>query len=571
MLGWLREQEKDLEAPHATTRPRWPWPRRGRRSTTASASSGASRAGRKTRSPLFRKAVPLDPRLFDARYHLGATLWWTGDAAGALPELRGGGQAPPGSRRGPLLSRPLPAAGGRPPGRGGAAPPRDRAQCVAAARLLAAGRGPAGVGRPRRGPGRARPRAIALDPSQTEVRNTLGLVWMAKGESEEALAAFRAVLAQDPANVTARHNLGSALMQKGDVEGAAALYRELTAAHPDNAEAFYNLGVALKQRDDFEGAEAALRRAIALETPGRSCRRRRTRSGSCCGRRRGPRRRRPPSAPPSPPVPRYAEAHYMLGTVLRQLEQAGRGAGRGEGGHPPRARATRRRTSASARCCGRRATRRGRRRPSRSRSASTQRKADDQAATFAVSAGMKKLAAKDLTGAIASFREAVRLAPDHAQAQYQLGLALRKAGLLAEARRHLARAAAARALPGRARVGRPPRGALATRPPRARRGRAGFFSSAASSSRKARVGPAEADLVGGVAEADAGLDVGLAALDVVLLDDGAVLLEVLDHQRRGTCAATRSASSCEAVAAQAVHARTAAAAPSRTARPTGCR
>ena len=56
------------------------------------------------------------------------------------------------------------------------------------------------------------------------------------------------------------------------------------------------------------------------------------------------------------------------------------------------------------------------------------RKADDQAATFAVSAGLKKLAAKDLSGAIASFREAVRLAPDQAQAQYQLGLALRKAG-----------------------------------------------------------------------------------------------------------------------------------------------
>ena len=50
------------------------------------------------------------------------------------------------------------------------------------------------------------------------MRNTLGLVWMAKGESEEALAAFRAVIAQDPANLTARHNLGSALMQKGDVE-----------------------------------------------------------------------------------------------------------------------------------------------------------------------------------------------------------------------------------------------------------------------------------------------------------------------------------------------------------------
>ena len=69
-----------------------------------------------------------------------------------------------------------------------------------------------------------------------------------------------------------------------------------------------------------------------------------------------------------------------------------------------------------------------------------QLKADDQAATFAVSAGMSKLAARDLPGAIASFREAVRLAPEHAQAQYQLGLALQKAGAVAEARKHLAEA-----------------------------------------------------------------------------------------------------------------------------------
>ena len=144
---------------------------------------------------------------------------------------------------------------------------------------------------------------------------------MAKGEADAAVAAFRAVLDQDPGNVTARHNLGSALMQKGDVEGAIALYRELTAAHPENAEAFYNLGVALKQKDDFAGAEAALRRAIALDPQSQL-----------------------PEAPYTLGVTLwqigraedaatafraalaartdYAEAHYMLGTVLRQ--QGGR-------------------------------------------------------------------------------------------------------------------------------------------------------------------------------------------------------------------------------------------------------
>jgi tetratricopeptide (TPR) repeat protein len=36
----------------------------------------------------FERATKSDPRLFDAFYHLGATLWWTGDAARALAPLR---------------------------------------------------------------------------------------------------------------------------------------------------------------------------------------------------------------------------------------------------------------------------------------------------------------------------------------------------------------------------------------------------------------------------------------------------------------------------------------------------
>jgi len=209
-------------------------------------------------------------------------------------------------------------------------------------------------------------------------------------------------------------------------------------ADPPSAEAFYNLGVALKQKDDLAGAEAALRRAIDLD---------------------------PQSALPEGPytlgvvlwqtgraeeaVPAfqralaartdYAEAHYMLGTVLKQL------------GKSDEALAELRETvrlqprSAEAQLSiGQILRQRGDTAGASSAFAEADRlrklKADDQAATFAVSAGLKKLAAKDLTGAIASFREAVRLAPEHAQAQYQLGLALQKAGASVEARKHLAEA-----------------------------------------------------------------------------------------------------------------------------------
>jgi Flp pilus assembly protein TadD len=66
--------------------------------------------------------------------------------------------------------------------------------------------------------------------------------------------------------------------------------------------------------------------------------------------------------------------------------------------------------------------------------------ADAQASTFAVSVGMQKLKARDFDGAIAQFREAVRLAADNPQAHYQLAVALQHVGARSEARTHFAEA-----------------------------------------------------------------------------------------------------------------------------------
>jgi Flp pilus assembly protein TadD len=61
--------------------------------------------------------------------------------------------------------------------------------------------------------------------------------------------------------------------------------------------------------------------------------------------------------------------------------------------------------------------------------------ADSQAAVFAVNAGLERLKRNDLAGAIAKFREAIRLSPDSAQAHYRLALGLHRRGAAAEARR----------------------------------------------------------------------------------------------------------------------------------------
>ena len=97
----------------------------------------------------FRLAISQDPKLFDAQYHLGATLWWTGDAAACAGPLAAAVRAPAAGCGRALL-----------PGRG---PARDR-------QGEGRGRGAAGGGRagPRLcgGPLPARPRARGLGRSQ---------------------------------------------------------------------------------------------------------------------------------------------------------------------------------------------------------------------------------------------------------------------------------------------------------------------------------------------------------------------------------------------------------------------
>src|SRR5205085_6838954 len=66
--------------------------------------------------------------------------------------------------------------------------------------------------------------------------------------------------------------------------------------------------------------------------------------------------------------------------------------------------------------------------------------ADAQAAVFAINAGRERVKQQDLAGAVQKFREAVRLAPDNAQAHYQLALALRREGRNEEAAKELAAA-----------------------------------------------------------------------------------------------------------------------------------
>jgi Flp pilus assembly protein TadD len=130
--------------------------------------------------------------------------------------------------------------------------------------------------------------------------------------------------------------------------------------------------------------------------------------------------------------PAYAEAHFMLATILRQ---------RGD----PAAALTEFRAAVSANpqyaeaftAIGQLLALQHDEAGSTAAFAEAERlsrrKSDSQAAAFAVNAGRERLAQGDVQGAIVRFRDAVRLAPDDAQAHYQLALALRRRGAVREA------------------------------------------------------------------------------------------------------------------------------------------
>jgi len=131
--------------------------------------------------------------------------------------------------------------------------------------------------------------------------------------------------------------------------------------------------------------------------------------------------------------PEYAEAHYMVGTIFRQdgdadaalfeLREAIRL-------NPMSAEAQ---TTLGQMLQARRDAE-GAAKAFAEAERLNKLKADAQAAVFAVNAGIEAMKRHETAAAIEKFREAVRLAPDNAQAHYQLALALRRAGRQDEAR-----------------------------------------------------------------------------------------------------------------------------------------
>jgi tetratricopeptide (TPR) repeat protein len=98
----------------------------------------------------------------------------------------------------------------------------------------------------------------ALDLGDTaELRNDLGLVQLARGDTQAAFEEFDRAIALDATFAPAHLNQGSVLLHAGDYAGAAAHYRAVVDADPENLDAQVALGIALRGQGHNEEARRA--------------------------------------------------------------------------------------------------------------------------------------------------------------------------------------------------------------------------------------------------------------------------------------------------------------------------
>ena len=108
-------------------------------------------------------------------------------------------------------------------------------------------------------------KAVAREPQNARLRNSLGILLADSGDVPGAIDAFATATRLDPGYARAWNNLGNALSSAGRAADAASAVRRAVAAQPDYALAWSNLGAILLDSGDLPEARDAYRRALALK------------------------------------------------------------------------------------------------------------------------------------------------------------------------------------------------------------------------------------------------------------------------------------------------------------------
>ena len=108
-------------------------------------------------------------------------------------------------------------------------------------------------------------RVLAIQPDSADAHNNMGNALKDQGKLEEAIEAYNKALAIKPDYADAYNNMGNALKDQGKLEEAIEAYNKALAIKPDYAEAYNNMGNALKEQGKLEEAIEAYNKALAIK------------------------------------------------------------------------------------------------------------------------------------------------------------------------------------------------------------------------------------------------------------------------------------------------------------------
>lgn len=101
-------------------------------------------------------------------------------------------------------------------------------------------------------------------PGRLILHDNLGLIYLEKGQIDEAIAHFKQAVAMYPNHVEGRNNLGLALTRKRQLDEAITEFRLVLQVDPRHSRAHNNLGVALVGKGQLDEAVAEFRAALEL-------------------------------------------------------------------------------------------------------------------------------------------------------------------------------------------------------------------------------------------------------------------------------------------------------------------
>src|SRR5579862_4485302 len=102
-------------------------------------------------------------------------------------------------------------------------------------------------------------------PANAEVYNLLGVAYGRTGDDDRSLAMFRQVARLEPDQPRVYNNLGAAYLKKGKAEEAGRAFRHALRLSPNDVNALYNLGALLNARHNYKESRPFLKKALRLE------------------------------------------------------------------------------------------------------------------------------------------------------------------------------------------------------------------------------------------------------------------------------------------------------------------